>query len=83
MDESSEENKYKAWFGGEVNGYLSESAEIICLHSIEGDDADSVSETIMKSIKVGQESRTLPINQRIIFLNKFIKSGQHWKGHGH
>lgn len=68
MDESSEENKYKAWFGGEVNGYLSESAEIICLHSIKGDDADSVSETIMKSIKVCEEHRiTLPIDWRIIF----------------
>lgn len=51
LEGSSQDNKWKVWFGGEVNGILSDDPEIICLHSLENELADQESYIVMKGIK--------------------------------
>jgi hypothetical protein len=53
LEGSSQDNKWKVWFGGEVNGILSDDPEIICLHSLDNEFADQESNVVMKGIKVG------------------------------
>jgi len=44
--------KWRIWFGGDVQGLDSVLPEIVCLHSIKGDDeVDSVSGQVMKNIQ--------------------------------
>ncbi len=52
LSEEELEMKFKVWFGGEVQCIHSEDPEIICLHSLKGELADEVSETIIKGLKV-------------------------------
>lgn len=52
LEMSDPDNRWKAWFGGEIAGILDEEPDIICLHSLIGEQADEVSETIMKNIKI-------------------------------
>jgi putative AlgH/UPF0301 family transcriptional regulator len=52
LEMSDPDNRWKAWFGGEVAGILDEEPDIICLHSLSGEEADEVSETVMKGIKI-------------------------------
>jgi len=51
LEEEELDLKFRVWFGGEVQDIHSENPEIICLHSLEGDLADEVSENIIKGIK--------------------------------
>lgn len=43
--------KWRLWFGGDVQGFNSDSHEIVCLHSLKNDQAISVSITVMKDIR--------------------------------
>ncbi len=52
LEWNDEENQWKTWFGGEVNGILSDDPEIICLHSLPDNLDGDESEEIMKGIKV-------------------------------
>lgn len=52
LEMSDPDNRWKAWFGGEVDGILDDEPDIICLHSLSGEQADEVSETVMKDIKI-------------------------------
>lgn len=45
-------NEWKVWFGGDVQGLDSILPDVVCLHSLKGDEARSVSETVMKDIQV-------------------------------
>lgn len=51
LEGSSQDNKWKVWFGGEVNGILSDDPEIICLHSLDNEFSDQESNVVMKGIK--------------------------------
>lgn len=54
LEGTNSESQWKTWFGGEVNGILSDDPEIMCLHSLsyEGGDLEGKSEEILKGIKV-------------------------------
>jgi len=52
LEEEELDLKFKVWFGGEVQDIHSENPEIICLHSLKGDIADEVSESVIKGLKV-------------------------------
>ena len=65
LEDSSSENKWKVWFGGDVQGIYSEEPEIHCLHalklgnkngaSVDDDDDDmDISEEIIKGIQVSE-----------------------------
>jgi hypothetical protein len=68
LEGSRQDNKWKIWFGGEVNGLLGDDPEIICLHSLENEVADQESEVILKGIKV----RRCKILQNTIQFNSNI-----------
>ena len=44
-------NEWSVWFGGDVQGLDSILPDIVCLHSLKGEEARSVSETVMKDIQ--------------------------------
>jgi len=51
-EEHGDGGKWRIWFGGDVQGLDSFMPEIVCLHSIEGDEeVDKVSGQVMKNIK--------------------------------
>lgn len=52
LEMSDPDNRWKVWFGGEVDGIQDEEPDIMCLHSLSGEEADEVSETVMKGIKI-------------------------------
>lgn len=44
--------EWKVWFGGDVQGLDSILPDIVCLHSLRGEEAREVSETVLKDIQV-------------------------------
>jgi len=42
--------RWKIWFGGEVNGVYSDSPQVMCLHSVVSDKAQSVSDEVIPGI---------------------------------
>jgi len=43
-------HRWKIWFGGEVNGVYSDSPQVMCLHSVVSDTAQSVSDVAIPGI---------------------------------
>ena len=52
LDDANKENTWKIWFGGDVRGLDSDDPDIVCLHTLSGEDADNVSEDVISGIKV-------------------------------
>lgn len=53
--------EWRVWFGGDVQGLDSILPDIVCLHSLKGEEAREVSETVMKDIQVRYASTIMHI----------------------
>jgi putative AlgH/UPF0301 family transcriptional regulator len=52
IDPENPSIRWRVWFGGDVQGIDSWNPDIICLHSLESEEATKVSVQVMKNIKV-------------------------------
>lgn len=49
--ENDKERKWRVWFGGDVQGWDSSMPDIVCLHSLKGEEAEKRSTQVMKDIQ--------------------------------